>query len=69
MIEPVLWAVGATVTVGLIGMVITIAAARRSVRWAAVLSPITVLLAVGAGLMVGVDQMLLDARVPLGDER
>lgn len=65
MIEPVLWAVGATVTVGLIGMVITIAAARRSVRWAAVLSPITVLLAVGAGLMVGVDQMLLDARVPL----
>lgn len=65
MIEPVLWAVGATVAVGILGMLVTIAVARRSLRWAAVLGPITVLLAVAAGMLVGVDQMLVDAQVPM----
>lgn len=65
MIEPVLWAVGATIAVGILGMLVTIAVARRSLRWAAVLGPITVLLAVAAGMLVGVDQMLVDAQVPM----
>lgn len=62
---PVLEALAAALAVGVIGAVATLLVARRSLRAAAVLGPVTVVLAMGAGLLVGVQLMLLDAGVPL----
>lgn len=63
--ESILPAVAATVAVGLVCAVATSRVARRSVRWASVLAPVSVVLAMGTGILVGVQQMLLDATIPL----
>ncbi len=59
-------AVAAALVVGLVGAAGTLRVARSSVRWATILGPVTVVLAVGAGLLVGTSKMLIgDARVVL----
>ncbi|MDO5067216.1 MAG: HAMP domain-containing sensor histidine kinase [Propionibacteriaceae bacterium] len=55
-----------TLVVGLLCAALTSQVARRSVRWAALLSPIAVVVTIGVGLLVGVRLMLIDSvRVPL----
>ena len=65
MIGPLLLAVGSALAVGLIGMAATAWLSRRSLRWATIAGPITVVAAIAAGTLVGVNQMLFDAKVPL----
>lgn len=65
MIDAILLALGATVAVGLIGAATTSAITRRRPTVGAALAPAWVVLAMGAGLLVGVQQMLLDATIPL----
>lgn len=65
MIDAILLALGATVAVGLIGAATTSAVTRRWPMIGAALAPVWVVLAMGAGLLVGVQQMLLDATIPL----
>ena len=65
MIVPALLSLGATVAAGLLGMGAVAAVSRRSPRIAAVLGPVTVVVAMAAGLLVGSSQMLLDPGVPL----
>lgn len=61
-----LLAVAAALGVGLVGVLATLRAARRSIGWATILGPVTVVLATGAGLLVGIRQMLIgDAQVVL----
>ena len=55
-----------TLLVGLGCTAMTLSVARRSVRWAALLSPITVVVTVGVGMLVGVRLMLIESvGVPL----
>lgn len=54
-----LLAVAAALGVALIGAAITLRLARTSMRWAAILSPVVVVAAIGAGLFVGVERMLI----------
>ena len=55
-----------TLLVGVGCIVLTLSVARRSVRWAALLSPITVVVTVGVGMLVGVRLMLIESvGVPL----
>ncbi|RLP11679.1 sensor histidine kinase [Propionibacterium australiense] len=61
-----LLAVTAALGMGLVGVLTTLRVARHSVRWATILSPVTAVLAIGAGLLVGIRQMLIgDAQVVL----
>ena len=64
-VQSVLLALTATAAVGLLCALITSRIARVSMRWAALLAPLAVVLSMAAGLWVGVAQMLIDARVPL----
>ena len=54
-------AVTAALATGLICAFITLRVARYSVRWAALLSPLSVMLAMAAGLLVGMKLMLIEA--------
>ncbi|MDO4791560.1 MAG: HAMP domain-containing sensor histidine kinase, partial [Buchananella hordeovulneris] len=66
MTEHLLIVAVATLGVGLVCAWLTSIVAARSVRWAVLLSPITVVLTVGAGLLVGARLMLIESiRVPL----
>lgn len=47
------------VAVGLAGALVTLRVARRSLRWAALLSPLTVVISIAVGLAVGLELMLL----------
>lgn len=55
-----IWAVAASVGVGLLGAVLALRLAGRSMRWASLLSPVIVVLAVAAGLLVGAQRMLIN---------
>lgn len=66
MTEQLLIVAAATLGVGLACAGLTSVVARRSVRWAVLLSPVTVVLTVGAGLLLGVRLMLIESvKVPL----
>ncbi|OKL50540.1 sensor histidine kinase [Boudabousia marimammalium] len=59
-------AIAATLLTGLLCAFVTLRVARRSVRWAAILAPLSVVLAVAAGLLVGMQVMLVsEVQVPL----
>lgn len=60
MTTDLLVAVAATLAVGLVCALVTLRVARRSLRWATILSPVSVVLAIGAGLLVGVRLMLIE---------
>lgn len=64
MIASIITSLVAALVVGALGTVVTIWVGRRAPRWAAVLGPVTVVLAMGAGLLVGVHLMVVDSRVP-----
>ncbi|MBV7363953.1 HAMP domain-containing histidine kinase [Actinomycetaceae bacterium TAE3-ERU4] len=55
-----LLAVSISLLTGLICAFITLRVARCSVRWAAILSPVSVILAMAAGLLVGMKLMLIE---------
>lgn len=61
MTHSLLAAFAVTVAVGLLGAVATLRLARHSVRWAVLLSPVVVVLAMAAGLLVGVQRMLVSS--------
>ena len=66
MTEHLLIVASVTLAVGLACAALTSGVARRSVRWAALLSPIAVVVTVGVGLLVGARLMLIESvRVPL----
>lgn len=65
MIASLLAAVSATLLVGACCIVLTSWVAKHSLRWASLLGPASVALAIGAGLAVGVQQMLVDSKLPL----
>lgn len=50
----------AAAAVGLVGVLVVLLVARRSPRWAAVLTPVIVVLAVAAGVMAGARSMVLE---------
>lgn len=54
-----LWAVLATLGVGVAVTLVTLRVSRRSMRWAAILSPVSVVVAMAVGLGVGVHYMLV----------
>jgi len=55
-----------TLAVGLVCAALTSTVARRSVRWASLLSPLAVVVTIGTGLLVGVRLMLIESvGVPL----
>lgn len=59
MTASLLAAFAVTVAVGVIGAAATLRLVRYSVRWAVLLSPVVVVVAMAAGLLVGVQRMLL----------
>ncbi|WCC79094.1 HAMP domain-containing sensor histidine kinase [Cutibacterium equinum] len=65
MIAEVLQAVAATLVIGVLGALITHRLARTHARASAFAGPVTVVLALAAGVWVGVQRMLLDPSVPL----
>ena len=50
-----------TLAVGLVCAALTSTVARRSVRWASLLSPLAVVVTIGTGLLVGVRLMLIES--------
>lgn len=66
MTEQLLAVAALTLGVGLVCAALTSGVARRSVRWAALLSPMAVVITIGVGLLFGVRLMLIESvRVPL----
>lgn len=66
MAEHLLTVVAVTLVVGLACTALTSTVARRSVRWASLLSPLAAVVTIGIGLLVGVQLMLIEsAGVPL----
>lgn len=66
MAEHLLTVVAVTLAVGLACTALTSTVARRSVRWASLLSPLAVVVTIGIGLLVGGRLMLIEsAGVPL----
>ncbi|MDO5083408.1 sensor histidine kinase [Arachnia propionica] len=66
MTEHLLIVASVTLAVGLACATLTSGVARRSVRWAALLSPVAVVATIGVGLLVGARLMLIESvRVPL----
>ena len=66
MAEQLLIVAAVTLLAGLVCVALTTTLARRSVRWAVLLSPLAAVVSIGAGLLVGVRLMLIGSiGVPL----
>lgn len=62
MANELLLAVAAAIVTGMLGALVTVRIARKSLRWASILSPLAVVGSIAAGLIVGIHFMVIEGQ-------